>query len=163
MREASENVAATAAAEPPLTRALPSAEAAQSVCEARDRSRVQTDLPPEVRQQVLLDYDEDEYPFTAFVCEALGLTPRELSKLHQTPAGRTCQQSPPRSGHDPWRRRWITYITTNAEARGRLDEFVGRFVSCRLRAALGDRWEHFIYQVISKLDRTPFSRPRCPS
>ena len=126
---------------------LDSAAAAQSAFEARERLRVKTELPLEVRQQAVLDYDEAEYPFTAFVCEALGLAPRELAKLHETPAGRTCQHSPPRSGHDPWRRRWLTYITTNVEARARLDEFVGRFVSRRLRAALGDRWEHFIYQV----------------
>ena len=45
----------------------------------------------------------------------------ELARLHETPAGARCQQQPTRSGHDPFRRRWLSYINrkTNPEARAR--------------------------------------------
>jgi hypothetical protein len=119
-----------------------------------------------VRVQTVHEYDNAEYPFTDFVCDALGVAPAELAKLHETPAGaaarlvqllcnpvrpRLCagkfaQQHPPRSGHDPFRRRFLTYVATNAAARARLDEIVARFVAKRLKAALGHRWEHFAYQ-----------------
>ena len=106
-------------------------------------------LPAEVRVQVVHDYDESEYPFTDFVCEALGVEPAELARLHTTPAGVYCQQHATRSGHDPFRRRWLSFIdrSLNPEARRRLDELVARFVAKRLRAATGDRWKHFVYQA----------------
>ena len=106
-------------------------------------------LPAEVRVQVVHDYDESEYPFTDFVCEALGVEPAELARLHKTPAGVYCQQHATRSGHDPFRRRWLSFIdrSLNPEARRRLDELVARFVAKRLRAATGDRWKHFVYQA----------------
>ena len=90
--------------------------------------------------QSVHEYDVVEYPFTELVCEALGVTPAELSKLHETVAGRHAQREPPRSGHDPFRRRWTTYISSEPAARRRLDAIVGRFVAVRVRAALGNRW-----------------------
>ena len=72
---------------------------------------------------------------------------RYARRLHETPAGIHAQKNPPRSGHDPFRRRFITYITTQPEARRRLDDIIRRFVATRVRAALGARWEHYVYQV----------------
>ena len=37
--------------------------------------------------QTVHEYDNAEYPFTDFVCDALGVAPAELAKLHETPAG----------------------------------------------------------------------------
>ena len=61
-------------------------------------------------------------------------------------AGKFAQLHPPRSGHDPFRRRFVTYVANNAEARARLDDIVARFVAKRLKAATGNRWDHFAFQ-----------------
>ena len=101
----------------------------------------------QVRVQTVHSYDTALYPFTEFVCEALGVEPSALASLHQTPEGSHAQQKPPRSGHDPFRRRWLTFISTHPEARRRLDAIVKSFVATRVRVALGDRWDHFVYQA----------------
>eukprot|EP00966_Prymnesium_polylepis_P166254 3843148-Prymnesium_polylepis.1 len=102
---------------PAIDAAAPPASSAQ-----RPRRRGETSLPAAVRVQAVHEYDLDEYQFTEFVCEALGVGPADLSRLHETPAGLWAQKHPPRSGHDPFRRRWLAYITTQPAARRRLDE-----------------------------------------
>jgi len=125
----------------------------QAPCEAA----CPVDLPAEVLNAEVLEYDVTQLPFAELAHEALGTD--ALDKLHETREGRIAQEQVPRSPCT-FRARWMAYFHNNAEARQRLDATLRHFVQTFVTAALGGRWEQFIYQAEPSLRvHLPHAKP----
>merc|ERR1711920_207162 len=115
-------------------------------------------LPAEVLSQQTGNYDTHKLPFCELVRSALGVN--DLARLHTTAEGRRAQMTVPKSGRDPFSRRWAAFISEPSAVRAELFRCIHCFVRTSVASSLGGHgWKHFNFQRLPSLRvHMPYTR-----